>query len=127
MRTELTQTAAWLDGAYGRGKYCPGGDQTKCMGIDQIDQVMAKSRDPKEIEDLWVGWHKVAVPMRDKYSRFVELSNQGARELGYADTGVLWRSGYDEIAGSVLRLTSKDFGSRSSLCIWNSIPTCGIA
>jgi len=96
LRTELTQTAAWLDGAYGRGKYCPGGDQTKCMGIDQIDQVMAKSRDPKEIEDLWVGWHKVAVPMRDKYSRFVELSNQGARELGYADTGVLWRSGYDE-------------------------------
>ena len=33
--------------------------------------------------------------MRDRYSRFVELSNKGARELGFADTGVLWRSNYD--------------------------------
>ena len=28
-------------------------------------------------------------------ARFVELSNKGARELGFADTGVLWRSNYD--------------------------------
>ena len=33
--------------------------------------------------------------MRDRYARLVELSNQGARELGYTDTGALWRSGYD--------------------------------
>ena len=33
--------------------------------------------------------------MRERYSRFVELSNKGARELGFADTGVLWRSNYD--------------------------------
>ena len=33
--------------------------------------------------------------MRPKYARFVELSNQGAREIGFADTGALWRSGYD--------------------------------
>jgi peptidyl-dipeptidase A len=33
--------------------------------------------------------------MRDQYARFVELSNQGARELGFADTGAMWRSGYD--------------------------------
>ena len=30
--------------------------------------------------------------MRKDYARFVELSNQGARELGFADTGALWRS-----------------------------------
>jgi peptidyl-dipeptidase A len=95
LRTELTQIAASLDGSYGRGKYCPGGDETKCMGIDEIDVRMAKSRDPKELEDLWVGWHKVGAPMHDRYARFVDLSNQGARELGFADTGVLWRSGYD--------------------------------
>ncbi len=33
--------------------------------------------------------------MREKYARLVELSNQGAREFGFKDTGVLWRSGYD--------------------------------
>ncbi len=92
---ELTQVSASLDGMYGKGKYCVGGDTTKCLGIDQIDVVMAKSRDAKELEDLWVGWHKVSVPMRPKYERLVELSNQGAKEFGFKDTGDLWRAGYD--------------------------------
>ena len=56
---------------------------------------MAKSRDPKELLDLWTGWHKISPPMRDKYARLVELSNQGAKEFGFKDTGDLWRSGYD--------------------------------
>ena len=29
------------------------------------------------------------------YVRFVELSNKGAKELGFADTGAMWRSRYD--------------------------------
>ena len=33
--------------------------------------------------------------MRGDYARLAELSNQGARELGFADTGALWRSQYD--------------------------------
>src|SRR5665213_2308282 len=95
LREELTQVAASLDGSYGKGKYCPGGDKEKCFGIDDLDERLAKSRDPKEMADLWAGWHKVGAPMRDRYARFVELSNQGARELEFADTGALWRSGYD--------------------------------
>ena len=46
--------------------------------------------------------------MRDRYARFVELSNKGARELGFADTGALWRSNYDmppdDFAAEVNRL-----------------------
>jgi peptidyl-dipeptidase A len=33
--------------------------------------------------------------MKKSYARFVELSNKGARELGFADTGAMWRSKYD--------------------------------
>jgi peptidyl-dipeptidase A len=33
--------------------------------------------------------------MRARYGRFVELSNQGAREIGFRDTGAMWRAGYD--------------------------------
>jgi peptidyl-dipeptidase A len=33
--------------------------------------------------------------MRQRYSRFVELSNQGAREMGFKDVGAMWRAGYD--------------------------------
>jgi len=92
---ELTQTASALDGMYGKGKYCPGNDQSKCVGIEEIDVMMAKSRDPKELLALWQGWHSISPPMRDKYARLVELSNQGAQEFGFKDTGDLWRSGYD--------------------------------
>lgn len=95
LREELTQVAASLDGSYGKGKYCPGGDNEPCLGIDDLEERLAKSRNPTDILNVWTGWHKVGAPMRDRYARFVELSNQGARELGYADTGVLWRAGYD--------------------------------
>src|ERR1700722_755224 len=95
LREELTQVAASLDGSYGKGKYCPGGEKEPCFVIDDLEEKLAKSRDPKEIEAMWTGWHKVGAPMRDRYARFVELSNQGARELGFADTGALWRSNYD--------------------------------
>ncbi len=95
LREEVTQVAASLDSSYGKGKYCPGGPKEPCFGIDDLDEKLEKSRDPREIAAVWAGWHKVGAPMRERYARFVELSNQGARELGFADTGALWRSGYD--------------------------------
>ena len=95
LRAELTQVASSLSGMYGKGKYCPGGTGEPCFGIDDLEERIAKSRDPKQIEAMWTGWHRTGAPMRQRYARFVELSNQGARELGFADTGVLWRSGYD--------------------------------
>jgi peptidyl-dipeptidase A len=95
LRTELTRIASSLEASYGSGKYCPGPDETKCLGIDDLDVRMAQSRDPEELERLWTGWHKVGAPMRERYARFVELSNQGARELGFRDTGAMWRSNYD--------------------------------
>ena len=101
---ELTQVSSALDGMYGKGKFCRAGaaagvssdgDQKNCLGIDEIDVLMAKSRDPKEMLELWQGWHSISPPMREKYARLVELSNQGAREFGFKDMGYLWRSGYD--------------------------------
>src|SRR4029079_11106080 len=78
---------------YGKGKYCP--KDGKCLGIDAISNIMAHSTDPEELTRLWVGWHAVGAPMREKYARFIELQNMGAKELGYHDTGELWRAGYD--------------------------------
>ena len=44
-RAELTRIAAAMDGAYGRGKYCPPGSE-KCLDINDIERVVATSRDP---------------------------------------------------------------------------------
>ncbi len=37
----------------------------------------------------------VAAPLRKDYVRYVELANEGARELGFEDVGAMWRSKYD--------------------------------
>ncbi len=92
-RKELSGIAAQMEGIYGKGKYCPEGKD--CLDIGAISDRLAKSRDPKELRELWEGWHAVAKPIRSKYERFVTLANEGAREIGYDDLGALWRSGYD--------------------------------
>jgi peptidyl-dipeptidase A len=96
LRHEMSETAAWLDAEYGKGKYCKKpDDKDSCLDITAIEKILSESHDPEELKDLWAGWHKVGAPMRRRYARFVELSNQGAREMGFQDTGVLWRAGYD--------------------------------
>ena len=93
---ELTRLATSLEGDYGRGKYCrKAGGKEECLDITQIEKIMGESRDPKELLDVWAGWHRVGAPMRDRYVRFIQLTNKGARELGFADAGAMWRSRYD--------------------------------
>lgn len=92
---ETAKLAASLDAAYGKGKYCPGGDASKCMTIDDITKIMATSRDPKQLLDVWNGWHSVSPPMKKNFVRLVDLTNKGAKEIGFSDTGALWRSQYD--------------------------------
>ena len=96
-RKELTEIASWLDGTYGKGKYCkPQSDGTqKCLSLNDLSRILATSTNPDELLDAWAGWHKISVPMRQKYTRFVQLSNAGAKELGFKDTGAMWRSNYD--------------------------------
>jgi peptidyl-dipeptidase A len=89
---EVTQVQARIEGMYGKGKFALGG---KTLNIDDVGRIMGSSRDPKELEAVFEGWQSIARPMRADYQRFVELSNKGARELGFADTGAMWRSKYD--------------------------------
>jgi peptidyl-dipeptidase A len=57
--------------------------------------VLATSRNEKEIRQAWEGWHTISPPMKKEYQRFAELSNKGAKELGFADNGAMWRAKYD--------------------------------
>jgi peptidyl-dipeptidase A len=101
---ELTRLAAAMEGAYGRGKYCPkGATGDDCLDIEEITEILAENRDPKRLAEVWAGWHTISVPMRKDYERFVELSNKGARTLGFADTGAMWRSKYDMPADAFAR------------------------
>ncbi|UNK50499.1 M2 family metallopeptidase [Lysobacter sp. S4-A87] len=93
---ELTKIASKLEGMYGAGTYCTGdGDAKKCRQLGELEDVLRSSRDYDAQLDAWQGWHTIAQPMRKDYTRFVELVNDGAHDLGFADTGEMWRSGYD--------------------------------
>ena len=90
---ELADIEARLDTDYSTAKFTYKG---RTLTLDDMEEVLRTSRDPDETRTLWEGWRAVASPqMKTDYSRLVELANEGSRELGYADTGVLWRSWYD--------------------------------
>ena len=94
-REELTRITVSMKGDYGKGKYCPGGEKGECLTLNDMERIMATSRDPEELKRVWTGWHAVAPPYRDRYSRFVQLANKGAVEMGFKDVGMMWRSNYD--------------------------------
>ncbi|WP_394822609.1 M2 family metallopeptidase [Pendulispora albinea] len=118
-RDELAEIEAWMTGAYGKGKYRPPGgsplakaagkylkaDASKAKApagkadtsytLGDLSRVLSKSRSYDELAEAWTGWHSISAPMREKFARYAELGNKGAREIGFADVGALWRSGYD--------------------------------
>jgi peptidyl-dipeptidase A len=94
-QVELTRIATTIKGLYGKGEYCPDRPGAECLDLTQLSRILADSRNPDELLDAWLGWRTISPPMREGYRRFVELANEGAVELGFADLGELWRSGYD--------------------------------
>ncbi|GMU05398.1 M2 family metallopeptidase [Corallococcus caeni] len=94
-RAELAATAAKLEGLYGKGKYCGKDGKGKCRDLEELSDVMAESRNADELLDAWTGWHAISRPMRPLYTQLVDLSNAGAKDIGFNDLGTLWRSSYD--------------------------------
>jgi peptidyl-dipeptidase A len=89
---ELAELGVKIDALYSTGKVSYGGKE---LTLDDVEERLRVSRDPAELRALWEGWHAVARPMAADYTRLVGLANEGARQLGHGDAGVLWRSWYD--------------------------------
>ncbi len=92
---EVTRLASSLESTYGKGKYCKSGQSEKCLDIEDITRIMANSTNAAELLDAWRGWHAISPPMRGDFARFVALANKGSRELGFKDSGAMWRAKYD--------------------------------
>ncbi|MEO6419024.1 MAG: M2 family metallopeptidase, partial [Polyangiaceae bacterium] len=94
-REELAGIEVAMMGSYGKGKYCPPRLNGKCLTLGELSKTMAESRKYDELLDAWTGWHSTSPVIKDKYARYVELGNKGAKEIGFDDMGALWRAGYD--------------------------------
>jgi peptidyl-dipeptidase A len=102
---QLNDLSTRLQSAYGRGKGTLHGQPIN--GSD-IEEKIGTSRNPDELKEMWVSWHdNVGAPMRADYTKLVGIANAGAKELGFADTGAMWRSKYGMPADDFAKLTDK--------------------
>jgi peptidyl-dipeptidase A len=102
---ELSEIATKLNSAYGKGK---GTLKGRPINGSDIEAAMGTNRNPDELKEMWTSWHDmVGAPMKTDYVRMAEIGNQGAKELGFADLGAMWRSGYDMPADDFAKLTDK--------------------
>jgi peptidyl-dipeptidase A len=92
--TELNNIATDLQSQYGKGRGTLNGKEIS--GSDIEAEMGNLKNTPSQFAEMWTSWHdKVGAPMKDDYARMVGIANEGSRELGFADTGAMWRSGYD--------------------------------
>ena len=90
---ELATIATKLGSLYGKGK---GTLRGQPISGSDIEAEMGTNRNPEELKEMWASWHdNVGKPMKADYVKLASIANEGARELGFADTGALWRSNYD--------------------------------
>jgi peptidyl-dipeptidase A len=104
--TELNEIATRLQSSYGKGRGTLDG---KPINGSDIEAEMGElTHTPAQYAEMWTSWHdQVGKPMKADYARLVEIANAGARELGFADTGAMWRSGYDMTPEQFAALTEK--------------------
>ncbi len=108
---ELTRIATKMEGMYGAGKYCTDpGDEKTCRQLGELEDVLRDNRDYDAQLEAWRGWHTISKPMREDYVRFVQLVNEGAKDMGFADAGELWRAGYDMPPAQIAAETDRLWG-----------------
>ena len=94
LQQELAEIMTEMESIYGQGEFCPDGEDG-CLDLPTMERMFAEVRETDELLAIWKGWREVSPQIQPLYERFVELSNAGAQELGFADLGEMWRSGYD--------------------------------
>ena len=93
-QAELASILSNMKAHYGAAKWCRGSND--CLNLSDIEKIIDdREQTPEARLAAWKGWHESARAIRKDYQRFVELVNQGAKEMGFADTGEVWRGGYD--------------------------------
>jgi len=89
---QLAQVNNHMASIYSTSRVEIGGHQ---YTLDELETMMGTERNPARLQEMWTKWHDIAGPMRHDYEQMVQISNEGARDLGYPNVGDYWLSNYD--------------------------------
>ena len=89
---ELSAITTRLASRYSTGRIDYQGRE---VTLDELETLMGTERNPARLEEMWTEWRENSAPMRDDYTRMVEIANEGARDLGFDNVGQMWLSNYD--------------------------------
>jgi peptidyl-dipeptidase A len=107
---ELNRLSTDLQSQYGKGRGTMNGESLRG---NEIEARMGTVRNPAQLQEMWTSWNNnVGAPMRDEYQQLVNIANEGAKELGYEDTGAMWRSKYDMSPAEFEAMTER---------LWNEV------
>ncbi len=95
----LSEINTRMGSTYATGKIELDGEM---VARNDLEEMMGTIRDPERLKEIWIKWREIPVTetdngttMKEDYAAMVEISNEGARELGFADVGTMWRARYD--------------------------------
>lgn len=106
-RKELAKLIGHMEEIYSSAKVSHPLIGTNISLVPDLVKIMAESRNNKKLVTAWREWRRVTGPkLKPLYKKFVELSNEGARDNNWGDTGDWWRSWYKpaNIANEVEKL-----------------------
>lgn len=85
---------------YSRTRLCPYKIMNNICNMSlehDINKIMVQSRDYDELLHYWDSWHSaIGPPLRNKYMRYVQLSNLASKLNGFADAGDQMREGFED-------------------------------
>ncbi|XP_068081590.1 angiotensin-converting enzyme isoform X1 [Anabrus simplex] len=95
---KLEKLISEMESIYSTAKICSYQDQNKCdLSLEpELVELLTKSRDPKELEYVWVQWRKESgEKCRGLFEHYVALSNEAAVLNNFTDTSQYWLKDYE--------------------------------
>jgi len=97
-RDRLSKVISDMESIYSSSTVCLDGRNDSCAHLDpELEAIMANPNSTyDELLRAWKGWRDAVGPeIRPLYTEYVALSNEGARDYGFADASAFWLAGYD--------------------------------
>ncbi|KAF8795130.1 Angiotensin-converting enzyme-like protein [Argiope bruennichi] len=97
---ELGKLIADMQDVYAKAKICRfnSSDSKQCdLSLEpELTEILINSRNEAELKHVWTKWRDVSGKVvKDKFLRYVNLSNEAACLNGFKDNGEMWREAYE--------------------------------